>query len=101
MKLNSLPKELMAEILDYLAEHEPMEALQEILDGEYTIQDAKAALRELSRNLRQQLADEKAAASAPDYRKNEQLSQRVKEVISALSPGHEKKLFARFGLLED
>jgi hypothetical protein len=101
MKLKSLPKELFVEILDYLADYEHLEGLAHILEGEYTVLDVRSALRELSLFLRKELEVEKDEKSLFDYRKDERLSPQVRELLSVLSPGDERRLLARFGLLEN
>lgn len=100
MKLKSLPKELFAEILNYLADYEALEGLINVLEGQYTLSQVRAAFRECASNMRKEVELEKEQTSLPDYRKDEQLSARVKELLSILSPGDERKLLDRFGLLE-
>lgn len=101
MKLKSLPKELFVEVLDYLADYEHLEGLDQILEGDYTILDVRSALRELSLYLRREIEDEKNEKSLPDLQKGMLLSSQAKQVLQVLSPGDERKLLARFGLLED
>lgn len=100
MKLKSLPKELFAEILDYLADYEHLHGLNEILNDEYTILDVRSAMREMSLQLRKEVEEEKDDRSLTDLRKDERFSAQVRDLLSILSPGDERKLLLRFGLLD-
>ncbi len=100
MKLKSLPKELFVEVLDYLADYEHLIGLNEILDGEHTVLDVRSALRETAIHLRKEIEQEKNAKSLTEYRKDERLSAAVKSLLSILSPGDERKLLLKFGLLD-
>ena len=101
MKLKSLPKELFVEVLDYLADYEHLEGLDKILEGDYTILDVRSALREVSLYLRKEMEAEKGEKSLPDFQKGELLSSQAKQVLQVLSPGDERKLLSRFGLLDE
>lgn len=101
MKMKSLPKELFVEVLDYLADYEPLEGLDSLLEGEHTLLDVRSALRELSLALRKEIEEEKDSKTLPDYQKDQILSPRAKQVLQVLSPGDERKLLSRFGLLDD
>lgn len=100
MKLKSLPKELFAEVLDYLADFEHLHGLNEILDGEHTVQHVRSALREAANILRKQMVAEKEEKSLTEYRKDVRLSEQVRNLLSILSPGDERKLLDRFGFLD-
>lgn len=100
MKMNSLPKELFVEILDYIADYESLHGLDEILDGEHTILDARSALRETANQLRKEIQAEKEGKSLTEFRKDEKLSTQVRDLLSILSPGDERRLLLRFGLLD-
>ncbi len=101
MKLKSLPIELFIEVLTYLADYERLEGLAHIFEGDYTVTDVRNALRELSLHLRKVVEEEKDQKSLPNYRKDDRISSRAKQVLSVLSPGDERKLLERFGLLEE
>lgn len=101
MKIRSLPMELFVEILDYLADYEHLQGLDQILDPEYTLLDVRSALRELVLHLRQELEQEKGSKSLPDYGKDKSLSPKARQVLSSLSPGDERKLLNRFGLIDE
>ncbi len=100
MKLKSLPKELFAEVLDYLADFEHLHGLNEILDGEHTILDVRSAFREAAAQIRKQAGADKEEKSLTEYRKDARLSEQVRNLLSILSPGDERKLLDRFGFLD-
>lgn len=100
MKIKSVPKELFVEILHYLADYERLDGLNQILEGETTISHVRTALREVANQLRTELA-EKNQGNLPNHQKDESLSPQVRHLLSILSPGDERKLLARFGLLEN
>jgi hypothetical protein len=100
MKLKSLPKELFAEVLDYLADFEHLHGLNEILDGEHTVHHVRSALREAAGQLRKQVGIEKGEKSLTEFRKDVRLTEDVRNLLSILSPGDERKLLDRFGLLD-
>jgi hypothetical protein len=101
LKLKSLPKELFAEVIDYLADYESLEGLAQVLEGDHTILDVRSALRELALHIRKELGAEKDEKSLLEYRKDERLSPLVRELLSVLSPGDERRLLERFGFLEN
>lgn len=100
MKLKSVPKELFVEVLDYIADYEHLHGLNEILDEEHTILDVRSALREMALQLRKEVETEKEQKSLTEYRKDERLSDQVRRLLSILSPGDERRLLGRFGLLD-
>lgn len=100
MKLKSLPKDLFAEILDYLADYEHLDGLNEVLDAEHSILDVRSALRETAHYLRKEVGEAKEDRSLTDLRKDERFSNQVRDLLSILSPGDERKLLLRFGLLD-
>ncbi len=100
MKLKSLPKELLAEVLDYIADYERLEGLDHILEGDYTTLDVRGVFREIAVHLRKQVTEEREDKSLVDVRKDENLSREVKNLLSVLSPGDERRLLMKFGLLD-
>ncbi len=100
MNLKSMPKELLVEVLDYLADYERLEGLHQVLEGDYTTLDVRSVLRELSLHLRQEVEKEKQDKNLTEVRKDEHFSQKVKNLLSVLSPGDERKLLSKFGLLD-
>jgi hypothetical protein len=101
MKLKSMPRELFVEILDYLADHEHFEGLDKVLDSGHSVEDVRSSFRELSLYFRRKMEEEKEAGNVPDYQKDARISSKAKDILSVLSPGDERKLLTRFGLLED
>jgi len=100
MRLKSLPKELFVEVLDYLADYEHLSGLNDVLDNEYTILDVRSALRETALFFRKEIEREKDEKSITDYRKDGRLSSSVRSLLSILSPGDERKLLLKFGMLD-
>lgn len=100
MKMKSMPLDLFVEVLNYLAEYERLEGLTHILEGQYNLADVRAALRECAAHFRKIAEGQKEIIGLLDLKKDEQLSAKVKQLLSILSPGDEKKLLDRFGLLE-
>ncbi|MBI3540584.1 MAG: hypothetical protein HY073_00280 [Deltaproteobacteria bacterium] len=100
MKLKSMPKELFVDVLDYLADYEHFEGLDKVLEGDHTVLDLRSAFRELSLYLRHEIEAEKGEKSLPNFQKDERFSIKVRELLSILSPGDERKLLDHFGLLD-
>ncbi len=100
MKLKSIPRELFAEVLDYIADYERLSGLDSILEGQYTVLDVRGALHEVALRIRQ-IVEEEKEGRLPNYQKDEKLTPRVKDILSALSPTDERRLLDRFGLLDD
>ena len=101
MKLKSLPIELFVEVLNYLADYERLDGLAHIFEGDYTVTDVRNALRETALHLRKIVEEGKEQKSLPDYQKDGRFSTRSRQILSVLSPGDERKLLERFGLLEE
>ena len=101
IKLKSLPKELCAEILDYLADYERLEGLDKVLEGEFTLLDVRRVLREISTHIRQEAEMEKGDKGTAEFPRDFLLSPQARQVLEVLSPGDEKRLLRRFGLLEE
>lgn len=99
MKLNSMPKDTAAELLEFLAENESLESVRKILDGSIKITEVRSLFRELADGLRREAAEE-----AGDFNFNSQkersLSKGTKEIISYLSPREERTLLSAFGLID-
>lgn len=100
MALKMLPQALLAEILDYLADYEPLRGLDQILEGEYSIVDVKNSLRSFAKRIRLELESQKGQNSPMDYRKDLVLSPTVKDLLSALSPTDERRILEKFGFLD-
>ncbi len=100
MNLKSLPKELLAEILNYIADYEALSGLEEVLNADHTLVEVRGALREVATFLRREAQEQRGDKSLMEIRKDERLSQKVRHLLSALSPTDEKKLLLQFGLLD-
>ena len=98
MKIQTMPKETLAELLLFLADQEEFSAVQELLSGGVTVAEVKASLRELALELKKEVSQEKATDYNPQ--KDGKLSKETKAIISYLSPGEEKTLLSAFGLIE-
>lgn len=98
MKIETMPKETLAELLLFLADHEEFTKVEELLNEAVTVAQAKAALREVAMGLMKEAAEE--AASPYNALKDSALSKEAKTIISYLSPGEEKSLLSAFGLIE-
>lgn len=93
-----MPKDTLAELLRYLAEHEDFSSVETLAVGDITPTFVKAALRELADELCIEAARE--GRSSYDVKGCKNLSKEAKNVISCLSPSEEKRLLTRFGLID-
>ncbi len=98
MKINTMPKETLAELLLFLADREEFPAVQELLSGGVAIAEVRTALQELALELRKEAQQENEVDYNPQ--KDSKLSKEAKTIISYLSPGEEKTLLKAFGLIE-
>ncbi|MBL7684420.1 MAG: hypothetical protein JNK65_00070 [Deltaproteobacteria bacterium] len=88
------PKETLSEILFFLAEHESFSSVQKL--GSLTPNQVKEALRSLASELKQQAIQEQDLSKV-DYKKLDELSPKVKQVLSTLTPREFHTLFKNFG----
>lgn len=101
MNLKSLPKEFLAEVLSYIADYEDLSGLEGLLEsGEHNVIEVRGAFREMAAHLRRQAQDQRGDKSLMDIRKDNRLSDKVRSLLSVLSPTDEKKLLLQFGLLD-
>lgn len=98
MKIETMPKETLAELLLFLAEHEEFASVENLLVEELAVSQVRAALREIATALKQEAIQEEA--SEYHAQKDGRLSKEVKTIISYLSPGEEKSLLQAFGLID-
>lgn len=98
MEFKTMPKEAIAELLFFLAEHEDFSSIRQ-LNGGVTVQEVRAAFREVAQRLRQE-ADTEWASHSYNPQKDRRLSKEAKEIISYLSPGEERTLLSAFGLVD-
>ena len=98
VKIVSMPKETVAELLRYLAEHENFTSVTRQLDDGFTVQQVRAVLREVADGLSME-AEEEQKDSVHELRRDEDLSSRAKDVMTTLTPREERRLLAAFGLI--
>lgn len=98
MKIKTMPKETLAELLLFLAENEEFPAVERSLADGVTSAQVRSALRELALGLKQEAEQEGDSLYNP--RKDTKLSKEAREIISYLSPTEEKALLTAFGLME-
>lgn len=99
MKITTMPKETLAELLLFISENERFSSVEGKLAGGVSVEEVRASLRELSRELTRE-ASEEQSLSFESVRKSAHLSPKSRKIISYLSPHEEKTLFTAFGLDE-
>lgn len=93
-----MPKETLVELLIYLAENERFASVSDHLGEGLSVEEVRAALRELGRELGlEALAEQKN--DIDEVKKGGHLTPKTKKIISYLSDHEEKKLLSAFGLL--
>ena len=98
MKIETMPKETLAELLLFLAENEEFTSVQELIAEGVSVVQVRTALREVAIELRREADAEEGSQYNPQ--KDSKLSPEAKTIISYLSPGEEKSLLSAFGLIE-
>lgn len=98
MELKNMPKETLAELLFFLAENEEFPSVREQLADGVTVEEVRAALRELAEGLLREAHAETGTQYNPQ--KDKRLSPEAKNIISYLSPGEEKSLLKAFGFVD-
>ncbi|HBF12738.1 MAG TPA: hypothetical protein DDW49_05025 [Deltaproteobacteria bacterium] len=96
MKFKDLSPEAVAELLNFLADHEEFESLKN-LKGIFTREEVAGILKEVSVQIRTQ-ASEEEPVQKPDY-SEQSLSPKAMSLISSLSPREEMLLFKSFKLI--
>ncbi|MBI2980907.1 MAG: hypothetical protein HYY44_01140 [Deltaproteobacteria bacterium] len=99
MKIQSLPKDLLAEVIHYIADYESLDGLRENLAADFTQGAVRGALREVAVQLLTEVEEEKEAGR-PEVSAG-LLSRESKELLSSLSPLEGKKLLKAFGFLDN
>lgn len=97
LKITLMPKETLSELLHYVAENERFTSISENLSGGIMVEEARAAFRELARELSREALEERGDS---DPTKNAHLSRKTREIISYLSSNEEKTLLKAFGFIE-
>lgn len=98
IKISTMSLETLAELLLFLVENERFQSVSEKLGDGLTVDEARAALRELARELMREAKTEGKAA-VDEARRSAPLTPRAKKIISCLSPNEESTLFTAFGLV--
>lgn len=99
MKLNTMPIEMAAELIAFVADKEDFCAAAEALKGSVSAEQIRALLREISRELLSEVKVDKGEEY--DVEKCSFLSKDTKKIISCLSPREEKTLLKVFGFYEE
>lgn len=94
MKIQSLPKDLLIEVLHYLADHGSLEGLDQVLGRQFLFEDTRAALRELAVQLSSELEQEREQKGITIPW--DDLSLRTRKLLTSLSPGEERRLLRAF-----
>jgi hypothetical protein len=98
MKITSMPKDTLAEMLRFIAENEKFTRVKEQLGDVFSTAEVRAALREVADALMDEAVVD-GSAEASEARADAALSPKTKEVLASLTPAEERKLFAAFGLV--
>lgn len=98
IKIKTMPKEALGELLAYLADNESFATVEKKLDGCMTVAEIRAALRELAVEVKREAASEEV--NAKELVKGTGVSRKTKEVLTYLSNYEEKKLLTAFGFIE-
>ncbi|MBI2068430.1 MAG: hypothetical protein HY539_04770 [Deltaproteobacteria bacterium] len=98
MKIRSLPKEILAEVLRAIADYEKLDGLQQVVSADFSLEETRTALRELAVQLREEAVQEKMESDVPPSR--ESFSDETRNLLARLSPREEKRLLKAFGFFE-
>lgn len=94
----TIPKDILAELIGFIADREPFHSVQKELGGDMTVDQVRDALRELSFELKRESIAESSFCS--DSGEDVRVSSQVQNVLSCLSTQEEKKLLRAFGFEE-
>ncbi|MBI4126337.1 MAG: hypothetical protein HY465_02465 [Deltaproteobacteria bacterium] len=97
--LKTMPKQVVAELLQFMAEHETFERTTNPLGENFTAAEIKATLRELAMELLREAATD-AEANRYDVKADKTIAPKVRKIISYLSPLEEQTLLKTFGVIE-
>lgn len=99
IKVTTMPKETLIELLHFLAENEKFTSVENRLIGGVTLEEVRAVFRELARELTHEMCEDLNKDIA-EVKSGRTLSRKTKEIISYLSPTEEKTLLRAFGFVE-
>lgn len=99
IKITTIPKETLVELLFFLAENEAFSSVSEKLKDGVTVDETRYALRELACELAREVSAEQGA-TITEAKASATLSRKTKEIMSYLSPNEEKTLLTAFGLTD-
>ena len=94
--IKKMPKEALAELIGFIADHEPFCSVETKLDGAMKVNEVRDALRELAFELKREAASELDGSSDA----NKVVSKKTKDILSCLSTYEEKRLLKAFGFEE-
>lgn len=97
IKTTVMPKETLVQLLLYLAENERFASVSEHLGEGMTVEEVRASLRELARELSREESVERGQ-ELEEIKKGSHLAPRTREIISYLSDHEERRLLSAFGL---
>ncbi|MDO8643992.1 MAG: hypothetical protein Q7S00_03370 [bacterium] len=98
MKIKALPKEVVAELLHFLADTESFQETIQVLGESVEIADLRRALREVGSALRQEAQEEAQAVRTTSSQNNKHLSPKAREILTCLTPREERIISKTFGL---
>lgn len=99
IRMSTMPKETLVELLLYLAENEAFPSVAKNLGDGVTVDDVRAALRELAVGLAREEATSSENVEA--MMKKAGLSPKARKIVSALSKREEKAFLSAFGLVDN
>jgi len=99
VKISTMPKETLVELLLYLAENESFPSVSKNLAGGVTVEEVRATLRELAMALAREVATERGGG-VDELIKHVGLSPKAKKIIKALSTREGEKLLSSFDLID-
>ena len=98
LTIKTMPKDALGELVAFIAESEPLTTVREQLAGGMTVEEVRAALRELAVEIKKESVAEYARPE--DLLKDRSLTKKSRDIFSCLSSYEEKKLLKAFGLIE-
>lgn len=96
IKISTMPKETLVELLFYLAENESFPSVSRDLSGGVTVDEVRQVLRELAVGLAREDSSHENESTA-DMLKKAGVSPKARKIMSALSEREEKTILHVFG----